>query len=256
MLTIDKAIRLLDYFDESRPEIGLSEMSRISGLDKATTHRVLACLAGHGLLEQHPVSRAYRLGVGLLRLARIREATFPVGEVIEPLLALLTAQTDETSHLSLLTGSSLSTIGISESPRSNRVFIEPGLRLPFDTTASGLAVLAASTDHEIGKLLSASRRGAESGQSTLPKPLRDKIRQTRERGYAIADQTFEDEVYGVAVALWGADTKASGAVAVATPISRMNDKKHAVIVGALNEAAANIMRALGGRAPGKPRKAA
>jgi len=251
MLTIDKAIRLLDFFDESRPEIGLSEMARISGLEKATTHRLLTCLAGHGLLEQHPGTRAYRLGVGLLRLARIREATFPVETVIQPFLASLTERTEETSHLSLLTGATLSTIGVAESARSNRVFIETGLRLPLHATASGLAFLAASSDETADRLLPADLEKTANAATPAINEVRDQISQTRKRGFAIADQTFEAEVYGIAVALWGPDAQANGAVAVATPISRMNDDKRRMVATALQEAAGEITRALGGRTPGQ-----
>lgn len=249
MLTIDKAIRLLDFFDESRPEIGLSEMSRISGLDKATTHRVMASLARHGLLEQHPRTRAYRLGVGLLRLARIREATFPVEAVIQPLLVSLTARTDETSHLSLLTGSALSTVGVAESPRLNRVFIEPGLRLPLHATASGLAFLAASSDEAVERLLPTDLAIRPSPATPTIDQIHYQIKLTRERGFATADQTFEAEVYGIAVALWGPDAKPSGAVAVATPISRMNKTRRESIACALHDAANKLTQALGGRAP-------
>jgi len=249
MLTIDKAIRLLDFFDESRPEIGLSEMSRISGLDKATTHRVMTSLARHGLLEQHPKTRAYRLGVGLLRLARIREATFPVEAVIQPLLASLTSDTDETSHLSLLTGSALSTVGVVESPRLNRVFVEPGLRLPLHATASGLAFLAASSDDVVERLLSADLAMHPSPATPTSVQIQQQLKLTRERGFATADQTFEAEVYGIAVALWGPDAKPNGAVAVATPISRMDETRRESIACALHIAASEITQALGGRAP-------
>ena len=73
MSTVVKALSLLDHFDASIPEVGLVDMARLSGLDKATARRLLVALGKKGFVEQDPVTRRYRLGAALVRLARIRE---------------------------------------------------------------------------------------------------------------------------------------------------------------------------------------
>ena len=78
MQTIEKGLSLLQLFSEQRPEMGLTEMARYSGFDKATTRRFLLALKKHGFVEQNAVTRAYRLGPGILRLARVREAVSPI----------------------------------------------------------------------------------------------------------------------------------------------------------------------------------
>ena len=71
---VEKALRLLTLFSEQRPELGLSELARLAGYDKATSRRLLVALQRYGLIEQSPGSRRYRLGTTVLQLARIREA--------------------------------------------------------------------------------------------------------------------------------------------------------------------------------------
>ena len=112
MRTVDKALTLLDYFSDRRPAIGLSELARLAGMDKATVHRMATALANHGFLEQDPLTKSYRLGAGILRLARLREACFPVEAIIEPILKALSEETGETAHASLLAGMKLATVGV------------------------------------------------------------------------------------------------------------------------------------------------
>ena len=78
MKTVDKAMTLLRQFSLDRLEIGLNDLSRMTGEDKAVTRRLLLSLAKHGFVEQDPDTRKYFLGPGFLALARLREATVPM----------------------------------------------------------------------------------------------------------------------------------------------------------------------------------
>ncbi len=68
---------LLRQFSLDKTEIGLNELARMTGQDKAVTRRLLRSLIDHGFIEQTPESGKYSRGQGFLSLARIREATIP-----------------------------------------------------------------------------------------------------------------------------------------------------------------------------------
>ena len=48
MSTISKALGLLDLFNEARPRLGLTDVHRLTGRDKATVHRHLVALEEAG----------------------------------------------------------------------------------------------------------------------------------------------------------------------------------------------------------------
>ncbi|MHB9381962.1 helix-turn-helix domain-containing protein, partial [Mesorhizobium sp. W067] len=100
MGTVGKAISLLELFTADEPELGLSDLARRCAFDKATTRRLLVALGGHGFVEQDAGTRHYRLGAGLSRLARIREACFPFLQTAIPVAQDLAGSTTETVHLS------------------------------------------------------------------------------------------------------------------------------------------------------------
>lgn len=246
MRTVHKALNLLKLFSVTESEMGLSEMARRARLDKATTHRLLTSLQDHGFVEQHPESRKYRLGTEPLHLARIREASFPVSTVIQPVMDSLTAETGETSHVSLLAGDRLAVIGAVESPRSSRVSLDNDSILPFHATASGIVFLAFADPDWTDRVLTAPLAGLTDQTVTSPDRLRKLIAAARRDGVAEGDQGYEAEVFGIAAPLFDRTGQVCGAVAVATPSSRVTAKLKKTIKAALRPAAIAITQGMGG----------
>ena len=249
MRTVEKALKLLDFFTDKVSEIGLSDLARLSGIDKATVLRMLHDMAESGFVEQNPENKRWRLGAGILRLARLREASQPVTRVLTPILERLATETGETAHVSLVSGRDLANIGVVEPARANRVYIEPGLILPLHATASGVAYVAFTRPEQRERVL-ARRLPAITGTTPITREaLAELVSTAAARGFAVADQTFEAEVYGVAVPIFGADGYACGALAVATPASRVTDDHVRAILAALGPAATEATQGLGGRVP-------
>lgn len=250
MRTVDKALKLLAYYTDTRPEIGLSELARLSGQDKATVHRMLKVLTDHGILEQNPASKTYRLGAEILRLARLREACFPVGTIVDPVLKDLAAKTGETAHASMIAGTQLASIGSAEPERGNRVHIEPGLIQPYHATASGLAFLSfcspAFADAILNKPLARFTDYTDCDAASL----RKRMAECAAGGVAISDLGYEADVCSTAAPLFDSDGMACGAVAVAAPTSRMNRQARKAIIAAVVMAACEITRGLGGEPSG------
>ena len=144
MGTVSKALSLLDILAGPEARLGLTEIARASGFDKATTRRLLVELKANGLVEQDDTSRDYMLGPSLLRLGRLREARFPFARIADPVVRALAEATGETAHASEYGGGVLASVAVQASDKSNRVIVNLGERLPLHATASGLAVLAAS----------------------------------------------------------------------------------------------------------------
>ena len=245
MQTIDKALGLLGLFSEGRPAIGLSEIARLSGFNKATTRRFLLALEKHGFVEQDAKTRVYRLGPGLLRLARVRESVSPVQTVVQPILEDLVSRIGETAHFSLYAGGSLATIGLVESTKSNRVMLERGEAIPLHATASGIAFMAFARPEIVDAALGKNLAGHTAHTMTDAEELRKQFRSVRKAGVAVAKSSYEDGVCGIAAPVLGQDGFARGAVAVAAPASRAKRNVITAIHPEVRRAAAEISSAMG-----------
>ncbi|WP_417418442.1 IclR family transcriptional regulator [Hoeflea sp.] len=249
--TVAKALTLLDHFTENDPEIGLSDLARRSRLDKATVHRMLSAMADAGLVEQRHDTKLYRLGAGILRLARIREEAFPFTSVLQPELNQVARETGETAHASLISGRALATVGICDSSKANRVSLVAGEILPFHTTASGLATLAFGPEALSRRVLAGSLDGKTSFTLTDPEKLNARIETARQTGFGETDQTNEIDVYGIAAPFFDKTGLACGAIAVATPSHRMSEELRSQIIGAVFRAAEAVTKGTGGKLPGR-----
>ena len=247
--TVVKALSLLEYFSEIEPEIGLSDLARRSGIDKSAVHRMLGAMAETGLVEQQSDTKLYRLGAGVLRLARVRETAFPISSVVQTVLDNLTETTGETSHASLISGRSLGNVGTCESKRGNRVSLIAGEVLPFHSTASGLSVLAFGDEKLMRDTLSRQRESKTRYTLIDAEALKAKVDDIRSNGFSESDQTNEEDVHGLAAPVFDRTGLACGAVSVSTPSHRVTDASRQLSIRAVLRAARKITAGLGGRIP-------
>jgi IclR family transcriptional regulator, acetate operon repressor len=247
MSTVVKALSLLDHFDARTPESGLVDLAKVSGLDKATTRRLLLALASKGFVEQDPATRRYRLGAALVRFARIRETNFPLIDIARPIAQSLSESCGETVHVSEIAGDALSSVLVCESQYANRVSVDTGQKLPLNCTASGVAFLSAASEAFTAAVLQGPLPKFTSKSVTSVARLKKQIEEASKRGYAFSDQGFEDGVVSVAAAILGSSGLAVGAISIASPAVRADAAAIERHGAAVREAAAQISAALGGR---------
>jgi DNA-binding IclR family transcriptional regulator len=254
MATVGKALSLLEHFSAVRAEIGLSDFARLSGFDKATAHRLLSELARHGMVQQDPASRVYRLGPAVARLAALREATQPRDQLARPHVEALSAEVGETAHLSLLAGEALDTaLVVQGRAHTTQVVLELGEVLPLHATASGIAVLAALPARRRARLLRDTLKRFTAQTETDAARVDEMVRAALEDGIAESVGGYEEDVHGIGMALLDAHGEVAGAIAVATPATRMSAAHRARIRAALPEAAAAITETWGGSLPRQPK---
>lgn len=250
MGTTTKALSLLGFFSRSRPEIGLSELARLAGINKATAHRLLGELAEHGFVEQTGASRAYRLGPAFLRLAALREASVPMREVARGVLRALSDITGETAHMSVLQGTALNAIAYTyASTHGTQVRMEDAEELLLHATSSGLAILAWSERDFIDTVLRRKLVKRTAQTITDPDQIRARLGPIRAQGFAVSIGGFEADVHSHAVPIFDANSQPIGALAVAAPVARMRPDHAALIQRELLQKGTQLTRLLGGFAP-------
>lgn len=250
MGTASKALSLLNHFSRSTPQIGLSDMARLSGMNKATVHRLMSELALHGFVEQVGAGREYRLGPAFLRLAALREKAVPMRELVMAELKTLSDVTGETAHMSLLNGDVLSNLAYSYAQmHGTMVMMDDAEVLELHSTGSGLAVLAFSPAPFVDAVLSGPLLSRTAETITDPDAIRALLPQIRDRGMSRSVGGYEEDVCSYAAPIFDATSHCIGALAVAAPVSRMTDTLSTTIQTELAQAARRTTRVLGGFPP-------
>ncbi len=250
MGTVSKALSLLTLFNKSQPEIGLSDATRLSGMNKATTYRLLSELQAQGFVEQVGNDRAYRLGPEILRLAALREAAVPLLSVAREILGHLVAATGETAHMSQVQGRQLNTLTYAYGARhGTQVRMEDAEVLSFHATSSGLAVLGFAPPEFVDDILSRPLTAHTDETQTDPDLIRAALVEVRASGIAESVGGFEADVHSHAMPIFGPDARPIGALAIASPVSRMNDDLKSRIRAELRQGAQDLTRRSGGFMP-------
>ncbi|WP_319824401.1 IclR family transcriptional regulator [Thalassovita sp.] len=248
MSVIAKALELLEHFTASRPEIGLSQFRRIAKHDKATTYRYLQALEQAGFVEQNPLTKAYRIGPAVLHLAQMRELTVPRKEGAREAIDTLAAETGETAHLSVLSGTTLHALLARESDKHGIRAIIDIRTLPLHATASGNCALAFGPEDLFSAAL--QHMVAFTPNTTLTEDqLRTAVETARETGFGYSYGGLEQDVVGLAAPVFDETGLLAGTVAVASVASRMTPEAQDFIKTKLAAASREITHRWGGVLP-------
>ncbi len=250
MSSTAKALTLLSHFSAARSEIGLSQLCRITGRDKATTYRHLQALETVGLVEQNPTTRHYRLGPAVMQLAQVREATVPRKDGAKLALSALADATGETAHVTILSGETLYGLCDCESPRHGIRAVIDLNTFPLHATASGLCALAfgpAKLFDVAAAYLEEFTEYTVTNEADLT-ALVDTIRTT---GFGRANQSYELEIQGLSAPLFDHSGQLAGTVAVACVASRFTPDIERTIKSELVIAARAITHNWGGTLPAR-----
>lgn len=249
MGTITRALGLLELFSEAEPVLGLSEIQRRTGRDKATTHRHLTALAEAGFLER-TAGRGYRLGPALLRLAAMREATVPLARAVAPAVEAMSDELGELVHVSLLDGLKLTALYHADRGRHGvRVSFGAAETLELHATAAGLATLAFLGDGALRDMQARPLPALTPHTVTDPADLPPLLAEVQRLGLAVAVETMETGVAAMAAPLFGPHGRAAGALAVAFPVSRDTATLRERVRDALHRNAPTLTACLGGAVP-------
>jgi len=238
---VDRALSLLELFDERTEELTIAEAAAQLGVHRSTASRFLSALERHGLLEQH--EGRYRLGLGLVSLAGLVLNRFPARAIARDVLRELRDEVGETVYLGLLDDREVVWI---DQASGHHVTVNAdwvGYRQPLTAGASGFLLLAQQPPDVIAELVeTANGDGPE-----LPSEL--ELAAIRRRGYLVRVSDGDDGgSAGAAAAVRDHRGTTVAALSVWGPRHRVESRLHDEIVPALLRAAARVSEGLGYRA--------
>ena len=239
------ALRLLDFFTISEPELSLRQLSEKTDLYKSRIHRLCGTLVAAGFLVRTPWS-SYRLGPKLMKLGKVYEKTNSVISVARPIMRELAQDTGESVALFSL-GNAIAFCLAREYGRSRLVFaIQEGDSMHLHASAAGRVLLAYGAEELRDRILSVPQFEQFTALTiTDPQRIRDELAAIRKRGYAINRGEVELEVAAIAAPVFNHDGAAEYALVVVGPIQRFALHIEEDIVAKLLTASQRISQLLG-----------
>jgi len=211
----ERALALLTTFDESRTEIGVTEMAESLGVHKSTASRLAAALERAGFLNR--AGKRYRLGVELIRLGTLALRSFDVVATMQPAMEKLSRHTGETVNLAVPDGADI--LNVAELPSTYILSCSggwTGRRTKPHAVANGKVLLA------YGAIAVPSQLEQYTEHTiTTQGALRDQLAAVRRDGYATATAELEDGLVAVAAPVFDGTGACVAALSVSGPAYRM-----------------------------------
>lgn len=201
--TVDRALGLLRLIAAGPADgLRLSDLSQQSGLDPATTHRLLTSLLRNGFADQDASTRRYLLGLEVYSLAAAASNRYDLVAMARGALHRLSAATGDTAMLCLRSGLDLVCVDVESGSFPIRTLpMDLGSRRPIGAGASGIAVLAALPDFEQARVLERNRARLSEVPGQDPARLRAAVAACHAAGYALASEDPLGRIFGLAVVL-------------------------------------------------------
>ncbi|WP_163268566.1 IclR family transcriptional regulator domain-containing protein [Chelativorans alearense] len=242
---IGKACDILEIVGAAPGRVDQAELSRQTGIPRATLYRILAALTARGIIRSDPVTQRYSLGFRLLEHAQNVWGSSNLVSIASSELRLLRDMTGETAYLAVLHHGEVLALGRFEGAHSKRSSAQLGALKPVHCTSQGKAILAHLRDDQVDGLLREPLERYTEHTTTDPAALKAQLQIVRARGYAIDD---EEILYGtrcVGVAILDENGHPVAAISVAGPSFRMHHERAEQLGHELVAAARRISSQLG-----------
>lgn len=242
--TLERGLSVLRAFNQSRPEMQLSEVAAATGLNPAVARRCLNTLVQLGYVAQH--GRRFLLRPEVLVFGSAFLASMNIGEVAGPHLQAVRDETGDSSSMAVLSGHDILYLAHVSTNRRIRLGASVGTRFPAYATSLGKVLLAWQDEAAQGAYLAEAKLERLTEHTvTSAAALKKRLREVRAQGYDSAQDELDYGIVSVAVPVFDSDRRIAAAINCSTSTTRVSrDELVETRVPLLQNAAREIEDAL------------
>lgn len=254
--SVQRAIEILNLFDRTTMELGVTDIARAMNLPKSTAAGLIFTLEQNNYLEQNHVTRKYRLGFKLVERAGVFLNQIDLRRVALPVLEKLRDSSNESVNLAIRDGQHVTYIERMLGNNMLGMRSEIGKSELIHSTALGKAILSQLPLAEQKQFIESYDFIYLTPQTiTDPVVFLNELEITLSRGFAVDNQ--ENELGGrcVAAPIFDYLGKPVAAISMSVPIQRFPEDKIPQFGAMVGEAAQAISLQIGSNLTedGKPK---
>lgn len=228
--SLERGMSVLEAFDDSPRSLSLTEVSRVTGLNRSAVQRFLHTWTSLGYLEKEEDSKRFRLTPKILGPGYNYLKNNRMVEVANPLLSDVRERTGNSVYLGTLDGPNV--IYIVRFPQRFVYFKAtlPGRRVPAFCASGGRIMMACMPDDQAWEILRQSDLRQITPYTIIdPDKIMEEIQTAREQGFAIAVQELLTGEISVSAAVTGPAGKPLASVHIAAkyndwPVERVKEE--------------------------------
>jgi DNA-binding IclR family transcriptional regulator len=247
--SLKKALNLLDYFDEEHEVWGLTELSKVSGVSKATLYRLFNTFEKQGFLERIDTqgkTNQYRLGLKFLQYGTLVSDRLEIKNIAYPFMKQLRDEINEDVQLILRDNDHAIYVEKIKCDHPVRLYTKIGRSATFNAGACPRAILSFLPDEEIEDIMDHSDFIEYSKNTIMDRDkLWETIKEARARGYTISYGEMEEQTVAIGAPIFDYTQQVVASISIAGPEQRFTEEKMDYLIEKTLETAHKISKALG-----------
>lgn len=227
--SVDRAIDVLMLVGKSSEPVALPQITRELDLPRTTAFSIVRTLTERQMLK-FVEGRGYRLGSTLATLAQHGGESRSLIAVAHLSLERISRDTGETAFLAVPLGDQILFVDKVESLQAIRYSAQIGTQRALYCTAHGKIALACMSAKELDAYLARTTLRAHTAKTIVDRAqLRKEVERIRKQGFAVSDEEFSTDAYGISVPLAaGTGGPLVGMISAVGPMSRMKPRRREV----------------------------
>lgn len=219
--SLARGLEVIRAFTRSQPRMTLSEISRATGMTRATVRRFLLTLVREGYAETD--GKYFGLKPKVLELGYAALSSLTFLDVIQPIMTSLAVKLQESCFAAVLDGTDVVYVASAAPPdRILSISVSVGSRAPAHCVSTGRVLVAALPEDQMLEYLEKATLTKLTPNTVTSKvKLRSLIEETHVKGWSIVDQELEVGLRSISVPVRDRAGKVVAALNVACPSSRI-----------------------------------
>ncbi|MCT4593418.1 MAG: IclR family transcriptional regulator [Anaeromicrobium sp.] len=224
--SVDRALDIIILLYEEEKEMGVSDIADRLNTYKSTIHRTLVTLEGKGFVKKNPDTEKYWLGMKLHAIGMLINNNLPIKKIIKPYCDELHRKFGEVVNASVLDKSDKDHLKghiIYKAYDSTQLLIvnpPEGAGSPCYGSSVGKCLLAFNhidfEKYKDVKLMKYTDKTIDNWDELI-----DKLKEIREKGYAIDDEELEVGLTCIGAPVLDKNNRAIAAISLSGPTQRM-----------------------------------
>jgi len=246
--SLERGLDILEMFIGGDNSWGVRELAREIKSSPTTTYRLLHTLAKSGYLEKDSLNNKYRLGSKVISFAESYNEQNPVQNIARKVFLKYSKNFEHNFYLGKLLNQEIVYLVTHEGKGPIVISVQPGVSVELYCTALGKILLAYQDEDYIEDYLKNSEFKAHTETTiTDPNSLRESLKKTRSRGYAINNGERHDGIAAIGFPLFKTKKETTMAISIAYPQFYVNN--HYLELNSLIEMCENITKEISSRLP-------
>ncbi|MFU8888524.1 MAG: IclR family transcriptional regulator [Trueperaceae bacterium] len=240
--TVDAALTLLEEVATQRGAT-LSDLARATGMTTSKAFRLLGTLERRGYLERRS-GKAFELGSKVLHLGHRAARGHPLVRAAAPVLDRLAERFGETVLLAVRVDLERVIVDSRDAKYGPQLSWPYDARLPLNSGALGLCLLAYAPEHVLRDLLAAGTTAFTDHTVVGAGDIGRALEAIRREHVYVAKHSYLEGVYSVGSPVLGPDRNAIASLSVVGTVARLGPAEEDETRTEVRDAAAEIARVL------------